>query len=205
MRRPFSPVVLGMAVAAVFLAVFLSACGSDASESLTGVVRDPAPDVSAVALADASNSGAPFTMRAADDHLLVVYFGYTACPDICPTALADLRSAVRRLDDDADRVDVAFVTVDPDRDDGERLTSYIQSFFPGGHALRTDDAAELQAAADAFGAAYEVVATDEGVEVGHTAYLYGVDAAGLIRVQWSFGVTPDDLENDILILLNEGI
>ncbi|MCP3975449.1 MAG: SCO family protein [bacterium] len=193
-------------VAGLFaVALALGACGGSSLDSLTGILRDPAPDVGGVALADASNADAPFTLKAAPDELLVVYFGYTACPDVCPTTLADLRSAVRRLEDDASRVDVAIITVDPDRDDGERLTSYIQSFFPGGHALRSDDADELQAAADAFGAAYEVVQTDEGVEVGHTAYLYGVDESGLIRVQWSFGVTPDDLEHDLAYLLREGI
>ena len=201
MRR--SSFRLGMALAAVTMT--LGACGGSSIDSLTGLLRDPPPDVGAVALADASNADAPFVMRAAADELLIVYFGYTACPDVCPTTLADLRSAVRRLDDDAERIDVAIITVDPDRDDGERLTNYIQSFFPGGHALRTDNADELQAAAEVFGAAYEVVQTDDGVEVGHTAYLYGVDEAGLIRVQWSFGVTPDDLEHDLALLLNEGI
>lgn len=201
MRRPVTRLSLALVAAALALA----ACGGDSVDSLTGILRDPAPDVGAVALADASNADTPFAMRAAAGELLVVYFGYTACPDVCPTTLADLRSAVGRLDDDAERIDVAIITVDPDRDDGERLTSYIQSFFPGGHALRTDDADELQAAADAFGAAYEVVQTDEGVEVGHTAYLYGVDESGLIRVQWSFGVTPDDLEHDLAYLLDEGV
>lgn len=201
MKRPARRLVA--IVAAV--AIILGACGGGGIDSLTGILRDPAPDVGSVALADASNGDAAFTMKAAADELLVVYFGYTACPDVCPTTLADLRSAVRRLDEDAERIDVAIITVDPDRDDGERLTSYIQSFFPGGHALRTDSADELQAAAEAFGAAYSVEETEDGIEVGHTAYLYGVDEAGLIRVQWSFGVTPDDLEHDLAYLLNEGI
>ncbi len=200
MNRSALRLLVGLAAAALTLA----ACGGRSVESLTGIVRDPAPDVGNVAVADASNANEPFVMRAAADELLVVYFGYTACPDVCPTTLADLRSAMGRLDDDAQRVRVAMITVDPNRDDAERLTAYIQSFFPGGHALRTDDADELQAAADAFGAAYEVIETDEGVDVGHTAYLYGVDEAGLIRVQWSFGVTPDDLENDRAYLLDEG-
>ena len=196
---------LRVATALAAVTLVLGACGGDSIDRLTGLLRDPAPDVGAIALADASNADAPFPMRAAADELLVVYFCYTACPDVCPTTLADLRSAVKRLDDDGERINVAIVTVDPDRDDGERLTSYIQSFFPGGHALRTDDADELQAAANAFGAAYEVVQTDDGVEVGHTAYLYGIDESGLIRVQWSFGVTPDDLEHDLAFLLDEGI
>jgi protein SCO1/2 len=165
-------------------------------------VRDPAPDVSGVVLDDAANGGQPFAMRADAGELLVVYFGYTACPDICPTTLADFRSAVRRLDDDrAAAVDVAMITVDPMRDDAERLTSYVQSFFAGSHALRTEDAALLRSAADAFGADYQVVIDGDDIEVGHTAFLYAIDAAGLIQLQWPFGATSEDMASDLEYLL----
>lgn len=191
-------------VAALLLvAITLVSCGSDVADAPTGMVRDPAPDVGAVALPDESVAGAPFSMRAETDGLLVVYFGYTSCPDICPTTLADLRYAVAELGDDGDLVDVAMVTVDPGRDDGERLTAYIQTFFPGGHALRTDDDETLQAAADAFGAVYEVVESDDGIDVGHSAFLYAIDSAGLIRLQWAFGVAAKDLQHDLKFLLEK--
>ena len=107
--------------------VVLAACGDD--RELVGLTRDPAPQVDAVTLPDVSNGGEPFEFRAADGGLLVVYFGYTNCPDVCPTTMADLRTALGDIGDDADRVDVAMVTIDPDRDTPV-LTDYVQSFVP---------------------------------------------------------------------------
>lgn len=190
------------AVLLAALAVVAAGCSDGAVEGPTGIVRDPAPDVSEVVLEDGANGGQPFSMRADQSQLLVVYFGYTACPDICPTTLADFRSAVRRLDEQrAALVDVAMVTVDPMRDDAERLTSYVQSFFAGSHALRTEDAGVLRAAADAFGADYEVVIDGDDIDVGHTAFLYAIDDAGKIQLQWPFGATSEDMANDLEYLL----
>ena len=78
-----------------------SACGGDERE-LVGLTRDPEPQVDGVALPDVSRGGAPFDFRAPDGGLLVVYFGYTNCPDVCPTTMADLRVALDDLGDDAD-------------------------------------------------------------------------------------------------------
>jgi len=138
------------------LSVVAAACGDDAPEALGGIVRDPYPDVSAVALPDATLGGESFTTIAEEGGLLMVYFGYASCPDICPTTLADLRRAMQMVGEDAERIDVAMVTVDPFRDTPEILASYIQAFFPDGHALVTSDQTLLSAAATAFGAAYEV-------------------------------------------------
>ncbi|MDH3308350.1 MAG: SCO family protein [Acidimicrobiia bacterium] len=181
-----------------------AACVASPPALPSGIVRDPPPDVSDVSLPDAANADRAFTTRAGSGALLLVYFGYTSCPDVCPTTLADLRRAVQRLGDDAGRIDVAMITVDPDRDDAQRLTAYVQSFFDGAHALRTDDAGQLLAAADAFGASYEVSQSEDGdVDVAHSAFLYAVDADGLIRLQWPFGVTSDDLYNDLVRLIEE--
>lgn len=141
-------------------------------------------------------------MVAEPDRVLVVYFGYTSCPDICPTTMADLRLAVQQLGDDAERIDVAFVTVDPGRDDAERITRYIQAFFPDGHALRTDDPVRLEEAAFPFGAAYQVVTHEDGeVEVAHSAFLYAIDSDGVVQVQWPFGFTSEDMASDLEKLL----
>ena len=111
---------------------------------------------------------------------------------------------MERLGDDSERIDVAMITVDPDRDDADRLTAYVQSFFDGAHALRTEDAELLLAAANAFGASYEVSLAEDGdVDVAHSAFLYAVDSDGLIRLQWPFGVTSDDLHNDLVRILEE--
>ena len=132
----------------------LAACGGD-DRQLVGLTRDPAPQVDAVDLPDVSNGGEPFQFRAPEGGLLVVYFGYTNCPDVCPTTMADLRTALGDIGDDADRVDVAMVTVDPARDTPV-LTDYVQSFVPDAHAIATDDQAALQSVAAPFGVSYEV-------------------------------------------------
>lgn len=191
----------GVAVVAVLLATLGAACGPEARE-LSGFVRTPPPNVTEASLPDAGSGGSAFDMRADDDGLLVVYFGYTACPDVCPTTLADVRKALQLLGGDADRVTVAMVTIDPDRDTDEIVAAYVQSFVAGAHGLRTDDGDTLRAAADLFGADYEVTVGEDGeYEVIHTAHLYAVDDAGLLQVTWPFGTEPESLAGDIEILL----
>ena len=192
--------------AVLAVALVASACGDDEPQALAGIVREPYPDVGAVALPDATRGGAPFTTTAEEGGLLMVYFGYASCPDICPTTLADLRRAMQMVGDDAERIDVAMVTVDPFRDTPEILASYIQAFFPQGHALVTSDQTLLGDAATAFGAAYEVTQNAEGeIEVGHTALLSVVDSEGRILVQWPFGFSVEDMQRDIEILFERGV
>ena len=156
---------------------------------LTGYRREPAPLVGDLSLPDLTDPGADLVLRAEPGQLLVIYFGYTNCPDFCPTTLSDLRLATRRMDaDDAARVDVAMVTVDPERDVAV-LPDYITSFFDDGHALGTDDADLLARAAAPFGVTYDVARSDDGtIAVAHTTALYVVDDAGQLALTWQFGV-----------------
>lgn len=189
-------------VVLIALALLVAACGGEEAEP-RGIVRSPLPEMAGYSLPDAANGNADFAFRADPGELLLVYFGYTSCPDVCPTTLADVRSALEDLGDDAQYVDLAMITVDPDRDDAERLTGYVQSFVPDSHALRTEDADELWNVAQPFGAFYEVETSDDGtIEVGHTAFLYGIDDAGLLQLQWAFGTEPEDLRSDFALLLN---
>lgn len=197
-------------VPVLLLTVALAACAAEPAAVDTGL--DPLAGqpidatsigafVGEVTLPDASRGGAPFAMTASEDGILVVYFGFTSCPDICPTTLADLRSALSDLGDDAERVDVAMVTVDPERDSDETMVAYLGSFIEGGHPLRTASQSDLQAAADAFGASFDIVKTKDSTDVFHTAYLYAVDTAGTIRIIWPFGAEPDRIANDLAGLL----
>jgi protein SCO1 len=182
--------------------VVAAACGGGGERELVGLTRDPEPVVDAVALPDVSRGGEPFEFRAPDGGVLVVFFGYTNCPDICPTTMADLRAALGELGDDANRVEVAMVTVDPERDT-DVLTGYVQSFVPDGHALATDDADALRSAADVFGVSYEVVTTPSGeVEVGHSSLTFGVDDTGTLKITWPFGTTAADMAADLEQLLD---
>lgn len=186
----------------------LAACGGDGGDGgdgeLAGYRREPAPVVGDLTLPDLTAAGEEFAFRADPGEILAVYFGYTNCPDFCPTTLSDLRLATRRMDgDDGDRVDLAMVTVDPDRD-LPILAGYVQSFFQDGHALGTDDAARLGEVLAPFGASYELGADADGeTTVAHTTSLYAIDDQGRLVLTWQFGVSIDDLADDLTQLLEE--
>lgn len=198
-------------VAALSLAVF----GCSASETtatladLDGVASRVIPTSSVLgtsvedaSLPDVGNGGETFSFVGPDDGILIVYFGYTFCPDVCPTTLSDLRTALGGLGDDAQRVEVAMTTVDPGRDSDEVITSYLHAFVPDGHPLRTEDAAALREAADVFGVEYSVIEGANGTtEVLHTAHLFAVDDTGEIRAVWSFGTEPETITRDIESML----
>jgi protein SCO1/2 len=201
--------------ALVCCASLLAACGGDgaggssgvfddvpADRELVGYVSDPAPSVGDVTLPDLTDGDAAFALRAQPGDLLLVYFGYTNCPDFCPTTMSDVKLASQRISD-PDRVEVAMVTVDPSRDLAI-LSDYVTSFVAGGHALGTSDDTALERAAAPLGVTYEVrTAADGSTQVGHTTALYGLDDTGTLVVTWPFGVTIDDLATDLAQLLNE--
>ena len=169
-----------------------------------GYERTPAPEVGELTLPAVESDGSTteFAFRADDGGLLLVYFGYTSCPDVCPTTLSDVRLALGDLGGDADRVDLAMVTIDPEVDTAEVLTGYVRSFVPEASAVRTDDDPELREVATAFGADYGVEDPDGAHEVYHTGSLYAVDSSGQLVLTWPFGVAADDLGADVRRLLD---
>jgi protein SCO1/2 len=182
--------------------IAITGCGGEDRE-LVGYTREPAPDVADVALPDVADDGREFAFRAPAEGLLVVYFGYTQCPDVCPTTLANVRGAREDLGDDAERVSLAMVTVDPERDT-DVLAEYVRSFVPAAHALATDDGGDLQAAADRFGVSYQVAERPDGeVEVAHTDHLFAVDDTGTVVLTWPSGTERQDLAADLEQLLRD--
>ena len=145
LTRPNSPTRrLSRTLSAVALVVAgLAACGGDDDETLVGYQVQPVPHVGNFTVDNAS-TGEPFEMRAGPGGLLIVFIGFTNCPDACPTALAEVRRAMERLGQEAAPVDVAMVTVDPTRDSPEALTTFVRGFVDRGIGLRTEDSAELR-------------------------------------------------------------
>jgi len=195
----------GAAIALLLVSPALAACGDDeVAHELVGFRPSAEQPVDVVAIGDASTGDAPFEFRAEPGGLLIAYFGYTSCPDVCPTSLAILKKAIAELGDDGARVDLAMATVDPARDSGEILTGYVQSFIPEAHALRTDDDAVLRQAADAFGVSYSVTTADDGtVEVAHSGAMYVVDDQGDLMLTLPFGITAADVAADIGVLFRQ--
>lgn len=202
-------------VAVVGMAISVAGCASDdTTTSLADVdplAARPIAETSAVgtsvadiSLPDVANNGRPFFMQAEEGEILVVYFGFTACPDICPTTLADVKETLSILESDAERVTVAMVTIDPERDTDETMEAYLRSFVPNGVPLRTGFPDELTAVVDAFDADFDVIKSADGdVDVFHTAYLYAVDDAGIIRIIWPFGAEPELIASNITDALAE--
>jgi protein SCO1/2 len=190
--------------AVAMAALATTACAPDGStvRTISGIRSDPAPSVAEFSLPDVSADRADFTLVPDAGRYLVVYFGYTACPDVCPTTMHEVEVALRELGERAELVDVAMVTIDPARDLAEPLTRYVQGFVPTAHALRTDDDARLRDVADAFGASFTVSTTADGtVEVGHTPNLYLVDDTGSLVLTWPFGLPGTSIANDLEILM----
>ena len=198
-----------LACITIALATAAAGCGGDEDQAaLRGFTRTPAAHVGSVGLPDVApgSAGAPMAFRAGPGELLLAYFGYTTCPDICPTTLADVRLALGRLPAaQRRRVTVAMATVDPERDTPKVLNGYLRHFFSTWHALRTTDPAALRRAEKPFGARHEIgpEKADGDYDVSHTAVLYAVDDAGVVRVEWPFGSAPEDIAADLRTLLAE--
>jgi protein SCO1/2 len=185
------------------LMVVLASCGSG-SASLIGLQREDPLDVSAATITEAARDGStsPFQFKAKSGELLVVFFGYTYCPDVCPTSLAEMRNALKRLGTDGDKVSVAFVTVDPERDTPERLHDFVGTYIPRYHVLRTTDWAILERVKEAFLATSSVTTNEDGdVEVTHTGTSYVVNEKGIVVDEMPFGIGADGMTNDLRILV----
>lgn len=196
--HPVRAIVATVAIAAQFG----SACAGDATpRTISGIRSEPAPSVSGLALPDGDGVETPLVPTVGD--FLVVYFGYTACPDVCPTTMFELRTALAALGDDARRVEVAMITIDPARDTADVITRYVRGFVESGVALRTDDDTRLHAVADAFGASFSVTTEVDGTpKVSHTPNLYVVDRSGALVLTWPFGLPAAAIATDLEILLS---
>ncbi|WP_308302052.1 SCO family protein, partial [Frankia sp. AgKG'84/4] len=159
----------------------------------------PKPDV---ALTDMS--GHPYRLRAATaGKLTLVYFGYTHCPDVCPTTMADIAAGLSQTSEAVRRqVSVVFVTTDPDRDTPAVLRSWLTQFDPTFVGL-TGTTAQITADADKFGIPVEPPRreADGSWVVDHGSQVTAFNPDGLARTVYLAGVTPADYAHDIPMLL----
>lgn len=187
---PFALLTLSVVVAA----------GAAGAPALKAGVFDPpreAPDFSLQ-----SSDGGTLALRSYRGKVVVLGFGFTSCPDVCPITLATLAQARRKLGPAATDVQIVYVTVDPERDDPVRMKDYLRAFDPtfiGG----TGAAGELAAVRKDYGILAEKKVKDSSYTVAHSSYTYLIDRRGRLRALMQYGRGPDDYVHDLKILLAE--
>ena len=188
-----------LSLAAVAAALLLAACGQG-GPSFKG--SDVTGSAFGTSLSLTDHDGTPRTLADYRGKAVVVFFGYVQCPDVCPTTLAALAEAMKALGADADRVQVLFVTVDPERDTAELLKQYVPAFDARFVGLRGDSAATEKVAKE-FRVFFQKVpgATPETYTVDHSAGSFLFDPQGRLRVYEGHGQPPEVFAHDLRQLL----
>jgi len=176
--------VLWGAVASVAIALGLAS---------TGLVPSRLPELARLPLAASvggpfeltDQSGKRFSSAQLAGKPFALFFGFTQCPDVCPTTLLELSNQLAELGGNARELTIVFITVDPERDTPELLAAYLKSFDARVVGL-TGTPAEIATAARAYRAVYEKVATSGGYTMNHTALVYLMDAKGLLASTLTF-------------------
>jgi len=199
--RCFSTTIWRTSVAGLVLAASLAGCNGSEPKFRAADITG-ADYGRALSLTD--QNGRPRTLADFRGKVVVLFFGYTHCPDVCPTTLAELSTVMKALAAAADRVQVLFVTVDPERDTPEILSRYVAAFDPRFLGLYGDAAATRRAARE-FKVFYERHDGDAPGEytVDHSAGTYIIDPGGRLRLFAGYGKPAADLAHDIRVLLSE--
>lgn len=176
---------------------------------------DPGGDAKEVEAIDASADGRALDFALIDHtgkqrrlsdfrgKVVAVFFGYTQCPDVCPTTLAEFVQVHRRLGPKADKLQVLFITVDPERDTQQLLAEYMPAFDPRFIGLR-GAAQDLRKATDAFAVTYTKIGGQAGKNYtfDHTAYVFLVDPSGQLRLKVPHGQSAEALTTLIQEILD---
>ena len=148
------------------------------------------------------SNGETFRLQDQRGKIVMLFFGYASCPDICPATFAKLNQALGKLGDDAQRVQVVLITVDPERDTPERAQEYVDHFNKNFIGL-SGSQDELEKVWSAYGIVREIESTISaaGYSVAHTARLTLIDADGNLRLSYGLEATVEDITHDLKILL----
>jgi len=136
--------------------------------------------------------------------LVLIYFGYTFCPDICPATLANVAQALRTMDTKADDVQLIMISLDPERDTPKKLAEYVAHFHPSFIGI-TGSKEQLDETASLYGIFYEKTegAVNTGYMIDHTATLLVIDREGYLKLVFPFGVTANEIADDLKYMLRQ--
>lgn len=180
--------------------LLLGGCGR--GHQFTALVSDPPVDIAGFSLT--GSDGATFNLNDLRGNYILVSFGYTHCPDVCPTTLAQLRVAREKLGADASRMKVVFISVDPERDNAEQLRNYAHAFADDFIGV-TGKVEEIDQACAEFGAKYKIDkskgTTAAGYEVSHSAYVYVIDPNFQLRLTIPYGAQAEEIASDLKALM----
>lgn len=194
------PVRIAGSLTAAFASLLtLVTLAADEPTLKAGVFEPPraAPELSL----DAS-SGGKLSLASYRGKLVLLGFGFTSCPEVCPTTLATLAQARKRLGEQGELVQVVYVTVDPERDSADRMRAYLGGFdasFVGG----TGTPAQLEAVYKNYGVTAQRKPIGDSYTVAHSSSVYLIDQKGLLRGMMPYGRLPADYVHDVLALLSE--
>lgn len=165
------------------------------------VYSEPFPPAPEITLK--RGSGEEFRLGQARGNIVLLFFGYTSCPDVCPTTMAEMKSALDKIGTEkAQQVRVVFVTVDPARDTPERVQEYVNHFNSEFIGLSGSEA-ELQKTWTDYGVFRQVVegTSAAGYLVDHTARTTLIDQEGNLRISYGFDTPVEDIVHDLKLLL----
>jgi protein SCO1/2 len=200
LSRRSAAVWLGAVVCSGLLAACDGPSVTGGSAGFKGINISGAPYGRDFALTDFN--GQPRTLADYRGQVVMLYFGFVQCPDVCPTALTRASAVMQQLGPDAAQVQLLFVTVDPERDTPALLREYMAAFDASFMAL-TGDTAQIKAAADEFRVFFKKIPTGSSYTMDHTALTYLFDRQGRLRLALRHEQSADDYAFDIKKLLAE--
>ena len=187
------------------IALLISALTANAADPAQSALKAGvlSPAMPAPELALQATDGQALNLTRFHGKVVLLAFGFSSCGEVCPITLATLAGARKKLGAEGAKVQVVYVTVDPERDDAPRMKKYLASFDPtfvGGVGSR----AQIDAAQKSYGiSSTKQVYADGNYTIGHSSSIYMIDRAGKLRAVMPYGHSAEDFAHDLRILLRQ--